>query len=260
MRKERKLNQKQIENEILNLSSQLETTRLSFRLFSRLERILFALNLNLREKISVENNSYVTETFSESLQDKFALKIGNISGLNTYIEIGSGHPVNGNNTYLLEQKRWKGFSIELDPELVRVFVDLRKNPVYCEDGTKFNYLSKINDLNFGSHIGYLQVDIDPSVQSLKTLLSIPFATHKFAAITFEHDAYRSDSKIRKLQRQYLLSFGYVLIASNVKVNKFFAYEDWWVHPNLVNLTEINYFKSRNQHPVRMKWTNSLTHQ
>ena len=260
MRKERKLNQKQIENEILNLSSQPETTRLSFRLFSRLERILLALNLNLREKISVENNSYVTETYSESLQDKFALKIGNFSGLNTYIEIGSGHPVNGNNTYLLEQKKWKGFSIELDPELVSVFVDLRKNPVYCEDGTKFNYLSKINDLNFGSHIGYLQVDIDPSVQSLKTLLSIPFATHKFAAITFEHDVYRSDSKIRKLQRQYLLSFGYILIASNVKVNKFFAYEDWWVHPNLVNLTDINYFKSRNQHPLKMKWTNSLTHQ
>jgi hypothetical protein len=253
------MNQKQIENEILKISSQPEKTRLSFRLFSRLERLLFAVNFNLRKKISLADLSQGTGTFSESLQDKFALKIGNLSGLNTYIEIGAGHPVKGNNTFLLEQKGWKGFSIELDPELVNVFANLRKNPVYSDDGTEFDYLAAINDLNLGLNISYLQVDIDPSVQSLKTLLKIPFDAHKFAAITFEHDAYRSDSKIRELQRKYLLGFGYVLIASNVKVNRFFAYEDWWVHPDLINLAEIEYFKSHNKHPFKMTWDNSLAH-
>ena len=253
MRKESELNQEQIKNEILNLSSRPEKTRLSFRVFSWLERIFLTFNFNLRKKISFADQSQETRTFSESLQDRFALKIGNISGLNTYIEIGSGHPVKGNNTYLLEQKGWKGFSIELDPELVHEFTNVRGNPVFCADGTEFDYLTKLSDLDLGLNIGYLQVDIDPSVQSLKTLLKVPFGTHKFAAITFEHDAYRSEPQIRELQRRYLLDFGYVLIASNVKVNRLFAYEDWWVHPDLFNLPEIKYFKSRSKHPFQMTW-------
>jgi hypothetical protein len=203
--------------------------------------------------ISIAGKSGEISSYSESLQDKFALAVGKKAGLKTYIEIGSGHPFKGNNSYQLEKSGWKGISIELDPDLVSAFKELRQNPVYCADGTSFDYSEKINELNFGTHIGYLQVDIDPSAQSLLTLLKIPFISHKFASITFEHDSYRSSSKIRRLERQFLKSYGYVLIASNVKVNRIFAYEDWWVHPDLVDLTEIEHFKSKNKHPFKMNW-------
>jgi hypothetical protein len=247
------LNPQRIENEILKLSARRETTRIFFRIFSRIERFCQLFNISLRTLISISNESRGKSSFSESLQDKFALEIGKKAGLKTYIEIGSGHPHQGSNSYQLEMSGWRGFSVELDPELVIAFKELRENPVYCADGTSFEYSERINELSIGTHIGYLQVDIDPSAQSLLTLLKIPFSSHKFASITFEHDSYRSSAKIRRLEREFLTSFGYVLMASNVKVNRLFAYEDWWVHPDLVNITELELFKSKNKHPVNMNW-------
>ncbi len=253
MRNESELNPKRIENEILKLSARREKTRISFRIFSRIEKFCQIFNVNLRTTISISNESRGSSSFSESLQDKFALEIGKKAGLKTYIEIGSGHPHLGNNSYQLETNGWRGFSVELDPELVSAFKQLRQNPVYCADGTSFDYSERIKELKLGTRIGYLQVDIDPSAQSLLTLLKIPFNSHTFASITFEHDSYRSSAKIKHLEREFLTSFGYVLLASNVKVNRLFAYEDWWVHPDLVNITELELFKSNNKHPVNMNW-------
>ena len=253
------MHNEQLEIEILRFSSQAEKTRFSFRIFSRLERISLSFNIKLRDIISTPNTFRDTETYSESLQDCFALKVGRMAGLGTYIEIGSGDPLVGSNSYLLEKNQWRGFSIELDSNLADKFDSTRKNPVFCADGTNFEYFDKINELQFGDNIGYLQVDIDPSVQSLLALLAVPFNSHKFACITFEHDAYRSSTKIRNLQRDYLLGFGYVLIASNVKVNRLFVYEDWWVHPELVNVNELDCFRSRRKHPTKMNWGSPLSH-
>lgn len=43
------------------------------------------------------------------------------------MEIGSGHPVDSNNTYLLESNyAWKGISIDFNADLVEEFNGLRK--------------------------------------------------------------------------------------------------------------------------------------
>jgi len=174
------------------------------------------------------------ETFGESFQDLFVIKMTQGLGLDQYVEIGSGPPTIRNNTYALEKNfAWKGISLEYNNKYVVEFLEKRINKIYEADATTFDYESAFLENNFSKHMGYLQVDIDPSYQSLACLPIIPFSKRIFAVITFEHDAYRSGKKIAKLQRQYLESLGYKLIFKNVHAGNLGPYEDWWIHPQLV---------------------------
>lgn len=241
----------------LSLSLPISSVRYSFKLFCRAERLLGRVNFNLREKLIVRNRTEETEiqsnSQSETYQDFFAYQMGECSGLNTYLEIGAGHPRLGSNTYLLESHGWHGISVEIDPELVALFQSERKNKIHLADAIDFDYLNSLKGIAREGCVGYLQIDIDPSIQSLRTLMNIPFDSYKFASITFEHDVYRSSRKIRKEQRRYLQSFGYFLLAKDVRFNAIFSYEDWWVHPDLVDLTQLANFKSSHTHPFKMKW-------
>lgn len=242
----------------LSISRYSSSVRYSFKLFSRAERLLARFNFNLRENLVLRKRNEVSgiqnESQSETYQDIFAYKMGGFASLNTYLEIGAGHPKLGNNTYLLEGKGWQGISVEIDPALVSLFQSERKNKIYLANAIGFNYLNALREISPDGYIGYLQIDIDPSIQSLRTLMDIPFDSYKFAAITFEHDVYRSSKRIRKAQRRYLQSFGYVLLAKDVKFNAIFSYEDWWVHPDLVDLNLLSNFQSSRLHPFRMNWT------
>ena len=64
---------------------------------------------------------------------------------------------------------------------------------------------------------------------------IPFEQCTFGVITFEHDYYADVTRsFREKSRNYLLSKGYVLVASNIAPDDTSAYEDWWVHPKHVD--------------------------
>jgi len=78
----------------------------------------------------------------------------------------------------------------------------------------------------------------------EVLQKIPFHTHKFRVITFEHDHYADDTQsIKDKSRKYLQSFGYELVVSNVSPDDYCDYEDWWVHPDLVDRKIINIMKA-----------------
>ena len=75
-----------------------------------------------------------------------------------------------------------------------------------------------------------------SLVSLQILKKIPFDKYKFATITFEHDDYSDiDDYVKKESRNYLESQGYILVVNDVSNDGLCAYEDWWVHPDLVNM-------------------------
>ena len=62
-------------------------------------------------------------------------------------------------------------------------------------------------------------------------------------ITYEHDYYTDITKsYREKSRQFLKSHGYILVASNIAPDDSCAYEDWWVHPDLVDKEIINIMK------------------
>ena len=74
--------------------------------------------------------------------------------------------------------------------------------------------------------------------SLSASINLLFDKYKFATITFEHDFYRGDFyDTRYISRQILHKRGYVLLFPDVGIGidtNFSSFEDWWVHPDLVN--------------------------
>ena len=75
------------------------------------------------------------------------------------------------------------------------------------------------------------------------MLMIPFNKYKFAIITYEHDHYIDMTGMyRDKSRNYLTSLGYELVVGNVASTKAAPFEDWWVHPDLVDRKTIETLK------------------
>lgn len=180
----------------------------------------------------------IEKNYSQMYQDMFVLSMLNGKRKGYYLEIGSADPFYGSNTYLLEsQFGWKGISLEINEDLVKKFRENRNNTVLCKDATSTNYDALLKGTG-RTTIDYLQIDCEPPATNYNILLSIPFEKYKFAVITFEHDNYADVSKTYKqLSREFLQSFGYELALSNVSANGKHDSEDWWFHPDLINLQD-----------------------
>ena len=69
-------------------------------------------------RVQPEGMKDLKKNYSQVWQDIFALVVNGAKKDGTFIEVGGAQPKIGNNTWLLEdQYGWRGFSIELDPEL-----------------------------------------------------------------------------------------------------------------------------------------------
>ena len=172
------------------------------------------------------------KSYSQAHQDLFVLNVLNFMRRGTYLEIGCSDPIEINNTYLLETEYgWTGISIDIDKKHETRWKQVRMNPIIIQDALTVDYNSLLNiDI-----IDYMSLDIDG--EYVQVLHKIPFDRYKFRVITIEHDAYRFGDEYRLPEREFLHNYGYVLVASNVKSNGF-AYEDWWVHPELVMIRNI----------------------
>jgi hypothetical protein len=73
-------------------------------------------------------------------------------------------------------------------------------------------------------------------------VAIPFAT-----ITFEHDIYTGNYfDTQNISRKILTDRGYVLVFPNVSLlwlGTYAQFEDWYVHPDLVDMNYINHIIS-----------------
>jgi tetratricopeptide (TPR) repeat protein len=170
----------------------------------------------------------IEQNYSQCYQDMFVLTMLNGKRDGLFFEVGSGDPTFGSNTKLLEEWGWKGTSIDIDPEVTAKFYKERKSFIITADATKLDY-SKLVDRDYD----YLQIDIDPALNSLEVLLRMPFEKYRFAVITFEHDDYCSPG-IKERSRKYIKSHDYVLVVGDIAPDRYNSFEDWWVHPELVN--------------------------
>ena len=178
----------------------------------------------------------IKKNFAQTYQDMFVLAALNGKKEGKYVEIGSGDPFYNNNTALLETEfGWTGASIEIEQELVDKFNAERKNKAYCQDAVATDYRKFLRELDMGKEFDYLQLDCEPAANTYSILLSIPFDEYKFAVITYEHDHYAEPHQPYRTQsRNYLIEQGYKLVVSDISADKNSAYEDWWVHPDLVD--------------------------
>lgn len=200
-------------------------------------------------RLKFPGSKQIERNFSQCYQDIFVLTMLQGKREGTFLEIGSADPYFGNNTALLEKNfGWTGISIDYDTNFAQQFSNVRASKVICADATTIDYDTLLKDFD---DIDYLQIDCDPPMITYLTLLRIPFDKHKFAVITFEHDHYHdSKSEVRDKSRKYLESHGYELVVSNIAPDNYNAYEDWWVHPDLVDRSIINTMKDLSNKPKK----------
>jgi hypothetical protein len=190
----------------------------------------------------------IDKNYSQAFQDIFILMALDGKQNGKYLEIGANKPFEHSNTYLLEDKfNWQGVSLELNPSLVTWFNGKRKNKCLNRDATKADYLQILDNENLGTEWDYLQSDCEPARNTFESLLLIPFEKYKFAVITYEHDWYIDEDKtIRDKSRKYLKMMGYELVVTNISVDDKSPFEDWWVHPELVNPKIIKLLKDNSE--------------
>ena len=180
-------------------------------------------------KLWVDSKS---QSFQESfVQNATTEKLGGY-----YVEIGSNHPIEFSNTYLLENRfNWRGLGLELSKRLVDDYNYVRTNLAICVDATLADYGSLFEEHHCPLQMDYLQLDIEPSIQTLKALKSIPLDSYTFSVTTFEHDLYADplNIEIQNEAFQILEFFGYKRLIQGVS-SKGNSYEDWYVHPDLVD--------------------------
>jgi len=178
----------------------------------------------------------IERNYSQVLQDIFVLTMLEGKEHGFFLEIGSGDAYYGSNTALLEKVfKWKGISIDLNSP--NNFNEHRSSVVIKRDATTIDYKKTLSNAGIkpGGVVDYLQLDCEPAETTYQVLLKIPFDDYKFGVITYEHDTYISGPEYRDLSRKYLRNLGYVLVFSNVAPDNLCAFEDWWVHPSVVNL-------------------------
>ena len=193
-------------------------------------------------KYKFNNLENIETNYSQIYQDMFVLSIYNGKKEGTYLEIGSGDPIYGNNTYLLEKDfNWKGISIDINRNFYFSFIEKRKNKCFNKNALECNYYKLLHE--YGNKIDYLQLDCDPPNVTYDILLKIPFDDIKFGVITYEHDYYNDKTKsYRGKSREYLINKGYKLIVGNISPDmNNNPFEDWWIHPDLIDESIYNNF-------------------
>lgn len=186
------------------------------------------------------SNLIGSELSSQAGQDLFALAVLNGKTNGTYLEIGAGPAISGNNTYVLEKTfNWNGASVDREDSYFQDHKDRRTHYIELADATKVNYSEFLLRAGITQHdIDYLSLDVDAE-DTLNILLNLPLDTHRFAVITFEHDSYIFGPSFKSRSRQYLIDHGYVLAVSNISLSPTHGdFEDWWVHPELVDMNRV----------------------
>jgi hypothetical protein len=191
---------------------------------------------------SLEN---IETNYSKCLQDMFVLSCHNGKRNGTYLEIGSGHQTVNSNTFLLEKEfDWRGISIDNNKELSFNFGQSRHNTIMQMDALEIDYSELLQKHCFPEIIDYLQI----GVNSCKLLKKIPFDSVDFGVITFKHDSYKN-SESREESRKILTEAGYMLVGRNISVNFIDGYEDWYVHPEIVE----NYVQLLTDEKINFVW-------
>ena len=163
----------------------------------------------------------------------------------TFLDIGCYVPRDCNNTYLLEKAGWSGVAMDIR-DLGHLWAAERTTPFLKADATTVDWVPLLRR-TFGATrvIDYLSFDVDDA--TLPTFSRFPFDRYTFRTITIEHDAYRVGTALRDTLRQNLTALGYVLLCANVVYENHGPFEDWWVHPDHVDMAWAERIRSSDTH-------------
>ena len=193
-------------------------------------------------------------------QDQFALGILKNKKNGVFLELGASHGRNHNNTYTLETFfDWKGLMIEMNPKYIDTYKEYRKNSHYIiNQAINIDYIKALEELNFPQDIDFLQIDLEPRNGSTTDIIKHfhntgVFDKYKFATVCFETDIYDVNNfnlfNVAEISREIFNKHGYVRVFTNVS-----NFEDWYCHPDLVDIDYINSIKTDEQ----LSWEQIIT--
>jgi len=180
-------------------------------------------------------------------QDKFVLNVLKNKNNGYFLEIGSNHPININNSYLLETTYgWKGIMVEYESTYLPLYKQHRHNSIHViDDARNVDYKSVFENNNMPLTFDYLQIDLEvnngSTIETLQKLDNEIFDAYKFATVTFEHDIYNTNFANTRLEsRNIFKNRGYVCVFEDINNRSVeHPYEDWYVHPDLVDMDYVN---------------------
>jgi hypothetical protein len=173
-------------------------------------------------------------SYSESSQESFVLNQLKEKKYGYYVEIGAYHPTALSNTYLLEtQYNWSGVGLEINKAYSNFYNQNRANPCLAVDATTYDLKSYFIENKWPRQIDYLQLDIEPTRQTLAALLRMPM-DYRYSVITFEHDRYvdvinDDNEKCQEIAYNFLKDHGYKRVVHNMR-----NYEDWYIDPRVID--------------------------
>jgi hypothetical protein len=193
------------------------------------------------------------KSYSSHGQDLFPLYImGNKPGY--WVDIGARtfytSPFGANNTRLLYENGWQGLSLDIQ-DFHSEYKNLKNvhfEVVDCKNKEKIKEIFLKH--NVPTIIDYLSHDIDES-KTIEGLKSIDFNKYKFRCITIENASYIFGQQNKIKQREFLKSHGYVLAGEIID------FEDWWVHPDLVDLNRVKHIERIKEITIPFTGTNKL---
>ena len=199
----------------------------------------------------------------QAAQDYFVINVLNHKRNGWFVELGSENPSFNNNTYILEKYLdWKGVMVEYNADYLPMYQAHRPNSKhYMSDATKLNFKEILDTHEFPKAVDYLQLDLEADNRSTLSVLehfdANVFPTYTFGVITFEHDIYRGDFyETRRISREIFAKNGYFRVFSDVSAsNKDYhnpmPFEDWYVHPSLVDMHYIDKIKRNESLPYQV---------
>lgn len=185
---------------------------------------------------------------SQANQDEFVLQMTRFKRNGFFLEIGSYHPIEINNSYILEKEYgWRGIMVEFDPSFLPLYEAHRPTATHViQDATTIDYQKLLQRVNAPTHIDYLQIDLvegnGSTLQTLKRLDESVFDKYTVGVITFEHDIYASNVFNTQVESRAIFEKrGYRRVFSDVcfKGNPF---EDWYVHSSLLTDADVEPWK------------------
>ena len=195
----------------------------------------------------------------QAYADRFVLNCTGFKRNGYFLELGSRDPKTTNNSYILEKNfGWTGVMVDRDATHESSYGTVRPNSIpIIQDATQIDYKNIFEQNNYPSNLDFWQLDLEVRDDTaLKTLIKINediLSDYKFATVTMEHDIYtgfitaintRYKSRDILRDRGYYCVFQDILDPPEVCVN--YPYEDWWVHPDLVNMEYIRYLQDKNK--------------
>jgi len=171
-------------------------------------------------------------TVSADLQDEFVHRLLGPKG--RFLDIGCGHGIHGNNTFVLEKSGWTGEMIDLDKTAYEWNKVNRKCRSFCDDVTTCDW-NAIIQKKPDEIVTYDYISFDVDEATIPAVKHFPWSTVRFRVITIEHDAYRVGNETRALIRETMAANGYMLLAADVCADFLYQpYEDWYIDPTLID--------------------------